>query len=67
MCGDAAAELSPRNVEQMAATIDAVANDVALRSALRKKGFRQAQNFTWERNADAHLAVYREASERRVG
>jgi len=63
VCAAAAGELDPCNAEQMARTIDAVVHDEALRARLRADGVRQAQKFTWEQNAEAHVAAYRGALE----
>jgi glycosyltransferase involved in cell wall biosynthesis len=61
VCGDAALELVPGDVGQMAEAIAAVVSDGAVREALRARGFEQARRFSWSDAADAHVAVYREA------
>lgn len=61
VCGQAAQVLRPDDPEQMAAVIGQLANDVALRQQLREAGLRQAQQFSWKKVADAHIAAYRRA------
>ena len=56
--GEAAHYFDPYSVEDMAAKINEVINDEALRSSLIKKGYRQAAKYSWERMARQTLAVY---------
>lgn len=56
--GDAAYMVDPFSVEDMADGIQRVLCDPALRSELRKEGFRRASQFTWEKTASALLEAY---------
>lgn len=69
VCGDAAVELVVGDREQVAAAIDLVAGDDALRSRLRAAGIARAAGYSWARVADEHLAAYARAleSEPRAG
>lgn len=61
--GQAAVLIDPRDVDGLAAAIATVADDSALRAALRQQGLVQAQRFSWEdaakRTLDAYWAVGR--------
>jgi glycosyltransferase involved in cell wall biosynthesis len=59
VCGDAALELDPENVEQMSAALDRISKDEQLRADLKRKGLKQAARFSWRRTAEAHLDAYR--------
>jgi glycosyltransferase involved in cell wall biosynthesis len=59
VCGDAAVSLEPESVESIAAAIERVVTDEALRLDLEQRGLRRAAGFSWERAAEAHVAVYR--------
>lgn len=63
ICRDAAIDLTPDDPRQMAAAIDRVAGDTALRAELREAGLTRAREYSWVRVADAHLAAYRLAAE----
>ena len=56
--GDAALLVNPRDVGEIAAAVERVVTDAALRNELRAKGFAQAAKFSWERAARETLAVY---------
>jgi glycosyltransferase involved in cell wall biosynthesis len=56
--GDAALLVDPRDAGGLAAAIERVITDGALRDALRAKGIAQAAQFSWERTARETLAVY---------
>ena len=56
--GDAALTIDPYDVAGLAAAIERVLADAALRAELRAKGLARAQQFTWEHAARATLAVY---------
>jgi glycosyltransferase involved in cell wall biosynthesis len=62
VCGGAALHFDPREVDAMAAAIDAIAGDDALRRRLRAAGRERAAEFTWARAAAAHAEVYRDAA-----
>jgi glycosyltransferase involved in cell wall biosynthesis len=64
MCevGGGAAELvDPLDAEQIAAAMDRIASDEALRRSLRERGLRRAAEFSWTRAAAETLAVFEEA------
>ncbi|MEE9161965.1 MAG: glycosyltransferase family 1 protein, partial [Candidatus Neomarinimicrobiota bacterium] len=58
MAGDAALLVNPRSVEEIAAGIQRLVEDEALRRELRDKGLARARDFTWARSAEQHLAVF---------
>jgi glycosyltransferase involved in cell wall biosynthesis len=59
VCGDAALELDPYDIEQMSSALDELSNDQLLRTNLQRKGFQQAARFSWRVTAEAHLDAYR--------
>lgn len=59
VCGDAALELDPLDVDQMTDAVGRLITDERLRADLRTRGFRQAARFSWDRSVESHLAVYR--------
>jgi len=64
VAGDAARLVSPTDVEALAAALDQVLTDEALRRDLAAKGHARAGQFTWEHAARQLLATYRELTER---
>ncbi len=56
--GDSALTFPPHSEEDLATSLALLLNQPALRLALRAKGLRQAQNFSWQRTAQATAAVY---------
>lgn len=58
--GDAALTVDPYDVAGLEAAIERALADSALREDLRRRGLARAAGFTWERAAQATLAVYRE-------
>jgi glycosyltransferase involved in cell wall biosynthesis len=57
-CGDAVAWFDPRDPEDLARALRAIAGDPARRRDLRARGTRRAEDFSWERAARAHLRAY---------
>ncbi len=57
--GDAAIQVDPDDLEQMAQELVRIANDASLRDDLRERGLLRAQAFSWENLAKATLDVYR--------
>ncbi|MDE3088147.1 MAG: glycosyltransferase family 4 protein [Chloroflexota bacterium] len=57
--GDAALLVNPRDVGEIAAAVERVLTDAALRAELGAKSIARAAQFTWERAARATLEVYR--------
>lgn len=62
VAGDAALLVDPRDVQAIAAAIDRVVADEALRASLVERGFQQAATFTWERAAQQTLRVLERAA-----
>jgi len=62
--GEAALTFDPLDVTEMAAKIEEVLHNEALREEMREKGLRQAAKFSWERTAQETLEVYREVTSR---
>lgn len=58
--GDAAITVDPYDVEGLAEAMHCVLTDADLQEKLRKRGLKQARQFTWERTARETLAVYQE-------
>lgn len=58
VAGDAAILVNPHDEEALANALIAIVNQPALRSAMRAKGLEQAARFSWERTAEATLAVW---------
>src|SRR5439155_195 len=56
ICGDAAAPLDPEDPDSIAAAIERVTGDEALRERLRAAGLERAARFTWKAAADSHRA-----------
>ena len=63
ICDEAAVVLQPDDPAQMAAAIEAVTHDAPLRAQVRAAGLERAAQFSWERSASQHVAVYRRARE----
>jgi glycosyltransferase involved in cell wall biosynthesis len=58
VAGDAALLFDPLQTESIRGTIRAGLADAALRDELRRRGFRRAAQFSWERAADETLVLY---------
>lgn len=63
VAGEAALLVDPLDVDAIAAAMDRVVSDEALRADLTACGYRRVRYFSWERAAQETLAVYREALE----
>jgi glycosyltransferase involved in cell wall biosynthesis len=61
VCGDAALELDPYDVEQMSTALTRISADEELRGDLRRRGLQRAVEFSWRATAKAHLDAYRRA------
>lgn len=59
VAGDAALLVNPTDTTEIAAAIERLANDTALRAELRARGLARVAQFTWERCADQTLDVLR--------
>jgi glycosyltransferase involved in cell wall biosynthesis len=63
IAGDAALKCNPTDLNDLAAKMQLLLENAALRSALVNKGFARVKDFSWERCARETLAVYREVLE----
>lgn len=63
--GDAAIQVDPRSVDDLAAALRRVLHDESLRADLRTRGLARARQFSWERTARATLDVYHEVAAER--
>jgi glycosyltransferase involved in cell wall biosynthesis len=61
ICGDAAIQVDPLSVAQLAQAMSQVAANDPLYFSLKEKGFKQNALFSWERCAKETLEVYRTA------
>ena len=59
VAGDAAILIDPFQVEDLAAAVDGVVGDCALREDLIRKGLSRSVQFSWERAAKQTLEVFR--------
>ena len=62
VAGDAAEYFDPESVEEMAAAIQMVMGDPALREELSRAGMERAATFSWRKAAGETLAVFAEAA-----
>jgi glycosyltransferase involved in cell wall biosynthesis len=65
--GEAALLIDPHNVEEIAAGLNRVLGDDALRKDLRERGLAHARRFSWSRTAQQTIGVYRRALGRDIG
>ena len=56
--GDAALPIDPYDAEDLAAALERVADDAALRADLARRGRARAAEFSWAASARAHLQAY---------
>jgi alpha-1,3-rhamnosyl/mannosyltransferase len=61
VCGDAAVLFDPRDTAAMAAGIDAVLSDRALRVRLRAAGLERVRIHSWDETVEHHNRVYAQA------
>jgi len=64
VAGDAALLVDPRNADELAAALDRVVGDEAVRRELVQRGLERACHFTWKKTAQATLHVFRRTAER---
>ena len=62
VCGDAALELDPESTESIAAALERIASDEALRERLRAAGLDRAAQFRWNIAARRHTEIYGRAA-----
>lgn len=58
--GDAALTFSPMNTDAMAESLRRIVKDTDLQAELRKRGYRQAAQFSWDRAAQETLNIYKQ-------
>ncbi len=64
VCGDAALQVNPLDVEAIAGAIDRILSDHDLADDLRRRGLARAEQFTWERAAREVLRAYEQVLSR---
>jgi glycosyltransferase involved in cell wall biosynthesis len=57
--GDAARQVDPLDVPAMADAMREVLANSHLRGEMRRRGMERSKSFTWDRNAEGTMAVYR--------
>jgi len=62
IAADAAVLVEPSSVEAIAAGLDRILHDQALRTRLIEQGYRRSSQFTWERCASQTLQVLERAA-----
>jgi glycosyltransferase involved in cell wall biosynthesis len=62
VCGDAALAFDPHDPDSIAAAIDSITADEAVRGRLRAAGLERARRFTWENAARRHSEVFAAAA-----
>jgi len=67
MAGKAAALVQPGDTAELAAQMTRVAADPLLRAAMREKGLAHAEQFQWQKTAEATLRVYAKAAGAKFG
>lgn len=58
VCGDAAVWIENDTAASVAVTLETVEHDGGLRAQMRQAGIARAKQFTWDRTAEATLALY---------
>ena len=58
--GEAGIMVEPRDVRALAEAMERALTDTSLRAGMKAKGLEQAGRFTWEKAAQATMAVYRD-------
>ncbi|GCF08547.1 glycosyltransferase family 4 protein [Dictyobacter arantiisoli] len=58
--GDAALQIDPHNVDELAHAITRILQDEPLREDLRRKGYQRVQQYTWEQAAQKLLSIYQQ-------
>lgn len=64
--GDAAAYFNPRDIEEMAETMQLVLSDTKLQEQLRQNGFERIKKYSWDDCARQTLLVYKQFLENKV-
>jgi len=58
IAGDAALLVDPDNIDSLARAIEKLVHDEGLRHALRNRGYKRCQSFTWENAAKSYLEEF---------
>jgi glycosyltransferase involved in cell wall biosynthesis len=58
--GNAGLFIDPNNISEIATAIDRLVIDLNLQEELRRKGYEQVTNFSWDRMVEKTIKVYRE-------
>jgi glycosyltransferase involved in cell wall biosynthesis len=58
--GDAALQIDPHNIEELAQAITRVLESPELQEELRQKGYQRVQQYTWEQSARSVLRIYQQ-------
>ncbi|WP_434580963.1 glycosyltransferase family 4 protein [Sulfurimonas sp. NW15] len=61
ICGDAVLYFDPHNIVEMRKKIEILLYDESLQKKLIDKGLQRVKQFTWEKSAKEHLAIFEEA------
>lgn len=61
ICGDAAFYVNPLETESIADAILKIASDETVKNNMSRKGIERASYFTWEKTAEAHIGLFKEA------
>lgn len=59
IAGDCALYFNPNEAESIADALKRLLDDETLREELRKKGYKRAAEFSWQRTADRHIELYK--------
>ncbi len=63
VAGGAALLVDPTDVQSISSAMGRILDDEGLRRELESKGIERAREFTWDKNAESYLSVYRELAE----
>ncbi len=58
VAGDAALQVDPKNIDELARKIEDMVNDPALREDLIRRGFERIRHFSWTRFGEAMRQIY---------
>jgi glycosyltransferase involved in cell wall biosynthesis len=61
--GSAGPLLDPEDVDVWIESIEVILKDDSLREQAKRRGYLQAEKFTWHRTAEETLEIYRQVSE----
>ena len=61
--GDAGLLVNPKDITQIRDAMQKILTDEKLRAKLSKAGLKRAELFSWKKNADMHLEVYKQCAQ----